>query len=73
MFLLIFQAHFRAVETARSVSRVTVDFFKTLDMHASKLTQIVEEAQTVNDQKLSEFEKKFEVATLFNFKLYGLS
>lgn len=54
------EAHFRAVETARSVSRVTVDFFKTLDMHASKLTQIVEEAQTVNDQKLSEFEKKFE-------------
>jgi hypothetical protein len=30
-------------------------------MHASKLTQIVEEAQTVNDQKLSELEEKFEV------------
>lgn len=46
---------------ARSVSKVTVDFFKTLDMHASSLTQIVEEAQTVNDQKLSELEEKFEV------------
>jgi hypothetical protein len=55
------QAHARAVETARSVSNITVSFFKTLDMHASKLTQIVEEAQTVNDQKLSELEEKFEV------------
>ncbi|EEF29570.1 kinesin-like protein KIN-5D [Ricinus communis] len=54
------EAHSRAVESARSVSKITVNFFKTLDMHASKLTQIVEEAQTVNDQKLSELEKKFE-------------
>ncbi|XP_010520314.1 PREDICTED: kinesin-like protein KIN-5D isoform X2 [Tarenaya hassleriana] len=54
------QAHLRAVETARSVSKSTVDFFRVLDTHASKLTHIVEEAQTVNDAKLSEFEKKFE-------------
>ncbi|KAF8402800.1 hypothetical protein HHK36_010891 [Tetracentron sinense] len=50
----------RAVETTRSISKITVNFFKTLDMHASKLTQIVEEAQTVNDHKLCELEKKFE-------------
>ena len=49
---------------ARSVSKVTVDFFKTLDMHASSLTQIVEEAKTVNDKKLSELEEKFEVIGL---------
>ncbi|KAE8038952.1 hypothetical protein FH972_011412 [Carpinus fangiana] len=54
------EAHARAVETARSVSNITVNFFKTLDIHASKLTQIVEEAQTVNDHKLSELEEKFE-------------
>lgn len=54
------EAHSRSVENARSVSKVTVNFFKTLDMHASNLTKIVEEAQTVNDQKLFEFEKKFE-------------
>ncbi|KAF3453779.1 hypothetical protein FNV43_RR04220 [Rhamnella rubrinervis] len=53
-------AHVRAVETARSVSKITVDFFKTLEVHACNLTGIVEEAQTVNDHKLSEFEKKFE-------------
>lgn len=57
------QAHARAVETARSVSKITVNFFKTLEMHAANLTGIVEEAQTVNDHKLSEFEKKFEVTT----------
>lgn len=54
------------METARSISKITVDFFKTLDMHASNLTQIVEEAQSVNDRKLSDFEKKFEVLALFS-------
>ena len=49
------------METTRSISKITVNFFKTLDVHASKLTEIVEEAQAVNDQKLSELEKKFEV------------
>lgn len=54
------EAHSRAVETTRSISQITVNFFKTLDGHASMLGQIVEEAQTCNDQKLSELEKKFE-------------
>ncbi|MBA0850506.1 hypothetical protein Goshw_000404 [Gossypium schwendimanii] len=54
------EAHSRAVDNARSISKITVNFFETLDMHASKLTKIVEESQTVNDNKLSEFEKKFE-------------
>lgn len=57
----IVQAHSQAVDSARSVSKVTVEFFKTLDTHATKLTGIVEEAQTVNHRKLSEFENKFEV------------
>ncbi|XP_073311252.1 kinesin-like protein KIN-5D [Primulina huaijiensis] len=54
------EAHSRAVETTRSISQITVNFFKTLDGHATKLGQIVEEAQTTNIWKLSEFEKKFE-------------
>ncbi|GFZ20555.1 P-loop containing nucleoside triphosphate hydrolases superfamily protein [Actinidia rufa] len=54
------EAHSRAVATTRSISQITLTFFKTLDTHASKLSEIVEEAQTVNDQKLSELEKKFE-------------
>ncbi|XP_022731716.1 kinesin-like protein KIN-5D [Durio zibethinus] len=54
------EVHSRAVDNARSISKITVNFFETLDMHASKLTKIVEEAQTVNGNKLSEFEKKFE-------------
>ncbi|TYI35072.1 hypothetical protein ES332_A03G050400v1 [Gossypium tomentosum] len=54
------EAHSRAVDNARSISKITVNFFEALDMHASKLTKIVEESQTVNDNKLSEFEKKFE-------------
>jgi len=63
------QAHARAVETAQSVSKIVVKFFKTLDVHASNLTQIVEEAQIINDHKLSELEKKFEVVSVIKFKL----
>lgn len=54
------EAHQRAVTTTRSISQITVNFFKTLDVHVSQLGQIVEESQTVNDQKLSDLEKKFE-------------
>ncbi|KAL3518285.1 hypothetical protein ACH5RR_020874 [Cinchona calisaya] len=54
------EAHQRAVMTTRSISQITVNFFKSLDMHVSKLGHIVEETQTVDDQKLSDLEKKFE-------------
>ncbi|XP_047317266.1 kinesin-like protein KIN-5D [Impatiens glandulifera] len=54
------EAHGRTMSTTRSISDITVDFFHTLDMHASKLSKIVEEAHLVNDQKLTELEKKFE-------------
>ncbi|XP_010922468.1 kinesin-like protein KIN-5A [Elaeis guineensis] len=50
----------RAVETTRSISKITTNFFLTLDVHASKINQILEESQTVHDQKLLELEKKFE-------------
>jgi len=50
------------VETTRSISKVTANFFATLDVHASKLTQIVEENQIANEQKLSDLERKFEVS-----------
>ncbi|CAK9170199.1 unnamed protein product [Ilex paraguariensis] len=53
-------AHSRAVASTRLISQITIKFFKTLDMHVSNLSQIVEAAQTVNDHKLSELEKKFE-------------
>jgi hypothetical protein len=70
LFWYQLQAHSRAVETARSVSKVIVNFVETLDMHASNLTQIVEEAQIVNDHKLSELEKKFEVVSVVKFRMH---
>ncbi|KAI4373496.1 hypothetical protein MLD38_011617 [Melastoma candidum] len=39
------EAHLRAVEATRSVSKITLNLFDTLDLHASKLSQIVVEAQ----------------------------
>uniref|UniRef100_A0A2P2MQ40 Kinesin-like protein n=1 Tax=Rhizophora mucronata TaxID=61149 RepID=A0A2P2MQ40_RHIMU len=54
------EAHHRAMVAARAVSKITVNFFKTMDMHASNLSQMVQEAQTVNDMKFSDLGKKFE-------------
>lgn len=42
----------------------------TLDGHASMLGQIFEEAQTNNDQKLSELENKFEVTNFFTKRIW---
>jgi kinesin family protein 11 len=52
--------HSRSMDSAKSVSTVMLDFFKTLDTHANKLTKLAEDAQNVNEQKLSAFTKKFE-------------
>ncbi|KAL8213831.1 hypothetical protein R6Q57_003280 [Mikania cordata] len=54
------EAHSRAVETSRAISKTTMNFFDTLDMHATNLIKIVEEGQMVNDKKLFELERKFE-------------
>ncbi|XP_039128668.1 kinesin-like protein KIN-5A [Dioscorea cayenensis subsp. rotundata] len=54
------KGHLRAVETTRSISKITTDFFHTLDVHASKLSKILQETQAVQDQQLSQLEKKFE-------------
>ncbi|XP_022634171.1 kinesin-like protein KIN-5D [Vigna radiata var. radiata] len=61
-------AHARAVENTRAVSKITLNFFETLHMHASNLIQIVEESQYTNDQKLYELQKKFEECTAFEEK-----
>ncbi|XP_010542610.1 PREDICTED: kinesin-like protein KIN-5A [Tarenaya hassleriana] len=52
--------HSRSLESTRSVSTVMLEFFKTLDMHASKQKELAHEAQSVNEQKLSTFQKQFE-------------
>ncbi|XP_020273566.1 kinesin-like protein KIN-5A isoform X1 [Asparagus officinalis] len=54
------EGHLRAVETSRSISKVTTNFFHYVDVHASKLNKIFEETQTVQDQQLHDLEKKFE-------------
>ncbi|CAL0324230.1 unnamed protein product [Lupinus luteus] len=61
-------AHARAIDTTRAVSKITVNFFETIDRHASSLTQIVEDAQFVNEQKLCELEKKFKECTAYEEK-----
>ncbi|WOL04664.1 kinesin-like protein KIN-5A [Canna indica] len=54
------EGHLRAVESTRSISKIATNFFETMDTHASKLTKILEESQTVQDQQLYDLEKKFE-------------
>ncbi|KAJ8471575.1 hypothetical protein OPV22_025918 [Ensete ventricosum] len=54
------EGHLRTVEATRSISKINSNFFHTLDVHASTLTKILEESQTVQDKRLHELEKKFE-------------
>ncbi|OAY85534.1 125 kDa kinesin-related protein [Ananas comosus] len=54
------EGHLRAVEATRSISKITSNFFHTLDAHASKLSSILEETQALQDKQLLELEKKFE-------------
>lgn len=54
------EGHLRAVEASRSISKITAGFFHSLDVHASKLTSILEDTQSVQDQQLVDLEKKFE-------------
>ncbi|XP_042459706.1 kinesin-like protein KIN-5A [Zingiber officinale] len=54
------EAHLRAVEATRAISRIASNFFDTLDIHASSLTKIFNESQTMQDKQLLELEKKFE-------------
>ncbi|CAK9167307.1 unnamed protein product [Ilex paraguariensis] len=53
----------RTYQATQSISRLTVNFFKTLSMHVSKLTLVVAEEETIEDQKLCALEKKFEEYT----------
>ncbi|XP_020277289.1 kinesin-like protein KIN-5A [Asparagus officinalis] len=52
--------HLRTVETTRSISKMTTSFFQTLDVHASKVSKIMEESQNLQEQQLCELEIKFE-------------
>jgi kinesin family member 11 len=49
------------VEASRSISKITAGFFHSLDVHASRLTSILEDTHSVQDQQLLDLEKKFEV------------
>ncbi|KAJ4772189.1 Kinesin-related protein [Rhynchospora pubera] len=50
----------RTIEATRSISKVTEDFFDTLDTQTSKFSMILEDSQSVNNEQLSQFQKKFE-------------
>ncbi|GJN36240.1 hypothetical protein PR202_gb25082 [Eleusine coracana subsp. coracana] len=54
------EGHLRAVEASRSISKITAGFFHSLDIHASKLSNILEDTQSVQNQQLLDLEKKFE-------------
>eukprot|EP01018_Ginkgo_biloba_P038679 Gb_18491 [translate_table: standard] len=50
----------RTIESTRVISKIIMDFFKTLERHASELSHFVEENQTVHDKNLAELEKSYE-------------
>ncbi|KAF3329937.1 kinesin-related protein-like protein [Carex littledalei] len=48
------------IEATRSISKVTEDFFDTLDTQTSKFCTILEDSRAVNNEQFSQFQKKFE-------------
>lgn len=60
-FVFFNQNGSRTYETTQLISRVTVNFFKNVSTYVSKVTQMVEEAQRIHEQKLYALEKKYEV------------
>ncbi|CAA6654842.1 unnamed protein product [Spirodela intermedia] len=58
--LQLHAGYLRTLDSTRSISNITTDFFQSLDVHASILIKIMEETQASQDQKLSELERKFE-------------
>ncbi|KAJ3680847.1 hypothetical protein LUZ60_015336 [Juncus effusus] len=49
-----------SVEATRSISNVTNSFFEALNAQNSKLSLLLEDSQTLNNEKLLQLEKKFE-------------
>ncbi|KAK6942883.1 hypothetical protein RJ641_028260, partial [Dillenia turbinata] len=54
------KSHSRAVEAMQSISEATVNFSKNFSSHSSNCSQVVEDAGKTDENKLHEFEKKFE-------------
>ncbi|THG19576.1 hypothetical protein TEA_013990 [Camellia sinensis var. sinensis] len=54
------EAHSRTLQMTQSISSTILNFFESLSLHFSKLTLLMEEACTVNDQELHALEKKLE-------------
>ncbi|KAI3447639.1 hypothetical protein Pfo_004304 [Paulownia fortunei] len=61
--------HVRTYQTSKSISQSLLNFFKTLRIYISKLTLMEEDSQTITNQKLSTFTKKFEEFALVEERL----
>ncbi|KAI8013903.1 Kinesin-like protein KIN-5A [Camellia lanceoleosa] len=53
------EVHSRTLQMTRLISSTILNFFDSLSLDFSKLTLLMEEARTVNDQELYALEKKF--------------
>lgn len=58
----------RTMESTREISEIIVDFFESLDKHASALSQFVEETRTVHVTDLTDLEKSYEDCAAYEEK-----
>ncbi|KAK8914324.1 125 kDa kinesin-related protein [Platanthera zijinensis] len=54
------QGHLRTVEATRSISKISTNFFHNLNVHSDRLSKIMEESKTIQNQKLHDLQKNFE-------------
>ncbi|KAK8939766.1 125 kDa kinesin-related protein [Platanthera guangdongensis] len=54
------EGHLRTVEATRSISKISTNFFHNLNVHSDRLSKIMEESKTIQNQKLHDLQKNFE-------------
>lgn len=61
IFYYYFQGLKRSLASAQAMSKTSIDFFKDIRIHVSRLIKIMEQNQLERTSKLLEFENEFKV------------
>ena len=67
-FFFYFQGLKRSLTSAQAMSKTSIDFFKYIRIHVSRLIKLMEQNQIERSSKLLEFENEFKVV---NFGICG--
>jgi hypothetical protein len=64
-FSFLLQGLQRSITSAQVISKTSIDFFKDIRLHVSRLIKLMEQNQMERSSQLVEFEKEFKVVFLY--------